>query len=62
MSEEGRPSSSGKWFKPRLFRVPYVKNEKPEGWKTKSKAEATQRTLFTKILDLKQRLVSVYPK
>lgn len=31
MSEEGRPSLSGKCFKPRLFRVPKVKNEKPGG-------------------------------
>lgn len=29
LSEEGRPSSSGKCFRPRLFRVPKVKNERP---------------------------------
>lgn len=31
LSEDGRPSISGKCFKPRLFRVPKVKNEKPGG-------------------------------
>lgn len=41
LSEEGRPSVSGKCFKPRLFRVPKVKNEKPSGFKNSSRQTVT---------------------